>query len=187
MARDEVRAGSSAPAMDEGVSRIRRRVSVRKRDRPSLGSGSAAPTAAELKPGDEEGEEEEEMMAGSRRRKTVEVQPVEVQPFQLSNSEFLVSLPTLGEMIQIQVSYRVCPLKEHLRPALEARELDTPKFWLFPSYMQTVDQLSTSLHLLTSTLLSLLILTCEVLLCSPHFYIDLKGRPPRHRSRTCSK
>ncbi|XP_032256590.1 helicase POLQ-like isoform X7 [Phoca vitulina] len=63
--------------MDEGVSRIRRRVSVRKRDRPSLGSGSAAPTAAELKPGDEEGEEEEEMMAGSRRRKTVEVQPVE--------------------------------------------------------------------------------------------------------------
>ncbi|XP_030873711.1 helicase POLQ-like isoform X6 [Leptonychotes weddellii] len=63
--------------MDEGVSRIRRRVSVRKRDRPSLGSGFAAPTAAELKPGDEEGEEEEEMMAGSRRRKTVEVQPVE--------------------------------------------------------------------------------------------------------------
>ncbi|XP_064440788.1 helicase POLQ-like isoform X3 [Mirounga angustirostris] len=63
--------------MDEGVSRIRRRVSVCKRDRPSLGSGFAAPTAAELKPGDEEGEEEEEMMAGSRRRKTVEVQPVE--------------------------------------------------------------------------------------------------------------
>ncbi|XP_025743288.1 helicase POLQ-like isoform X2 [Callorhinus ursinus] len=61
--------------MDEGVSRIRRRVSVRKRDRPSLGSGFAAPTAAELKPGDEEGEEE--MVAGSRRRKTVEVQPVE--------------------------------------------------------------------------------------------------------------
>lgn len=35
----------------------------------------AAPTSAELKPGDEK--EEEEMMAGSRRRKTVDVQPVE--------------------------------------------------------------------------------------------------------------
>ncbi|XP_059778694.1 helicase POLQ-like isoform X1 [Balaenoptera ricei] len=64
--------------MDEGCSRIRRRVSVRKRNRPSLESVSAAPTAAELKPGDEEKEEEdEEMVAGSRRRKTMDVQPVE--------------------------------------------------------------------------------------------------------------
>uniref|UniRef100_A0A8C0CBC9 Helicase, POLQ like n=1 Tax=Balaenoptera musculus TaxID=9771 RepID=A0A8C0CBC9_BALMU len=72
--------------MDEGCSRIRRRVSVRKRNRPSLESVSAAPTAAELKPGDEEKEEEdEEMVAGSRRRKTMDVQPVEVQPRHLSN------------------------------------------------------------------------------------------------------
>ncbi|XP_070361564.1 helicase POLQ-like isoform X7 [Equus asinus] len=64
--------------MDEGGSRIRRRVSVRKRTRPSLGSIFAAPTAAELKPGDEKEEQEEkEMGAGRRRRKTVGVQPVE--------------------------------------------------------------------------------------------------------------
>lgn len=64
--------------MDEGGSRIRRRVSVRKRDRPSLGSRFAALTAAELQQGDEEEEaEEKEMVAGSRRRRTVEVQPVE--------------------------------------------------------------------------------------------------------------
>lgn len=72
---DDVRGGPSAPAMDDGGSRIRRRVSVRKRNRFSTESVLAAPTAAELKPGDEK--EEEEMMAGSRRRKTVDVQPVE--------------------------------------------------------------------------------------------------------------
>ncbi|XP_058403401.1 helicase POLQ-like isoform X3 [Diceros bicornis minor] len=77
---DDVWAGPSAPAMDEGGSRIRRRVSVRKRNRPILGSFLDAPTAAELKPGEEEedDEEEEEMVAGSRRRKTVGVQPVEI-------------------------------------------------------------------------------------------------------------
>ncbi|XP_044244060.2 helicase POLQ-like isoform X2 [Ursus arctos] len=64
--------------MDEGGSRIRRRVSVRKRDRPSLACRFAVPAAAELTPGDEEEEEEEKMVAGNRRRKkTVEVQPVE--------------------------------------------------------------------------------------------------------------
>uniref|UniRef100_G1PW01 Helicase POLQ-like n=1 Tax=Myotis lucifugus TaxID=59463 RepID=G1PW01_MYOLU len=66
--------------MDEGSSRIRRRVSVRKRNRPSLEILLAAPTADELKPGDDEKaeeEEEEEMGAGSPRRKTVGVQPVE--------------------------------------------------------------------------------------------------------------
>ncbi|KAM9677661.1 helicase POLQ-like isoform 5-T6 [Trichechus inunguis] len=60
--------------MDEGGSRIIRRVSLRKRNRPSLGSVCAAPAAAELKPGNVE---DEEMVAGSRRRKTVGVQPVE--------------------------------------------------------------------------------------------------------------
>lgn len=73
---DEVRAGPSAPAMDEGGSRIRRRVFFHKRNRPSLESVFAAPTAAELKSGDEE-EEEDEIGAGNRRRKTVDVQPVE--------------------------------------------------------------------------------------------------------------
>ncbi|KAF6371804.1 helicase, POLQ like [Rhinolophus ferrumequinum] len=61
--------------MDEGGSRIRRRVCVHKRNRPSLGIILAAPTAAELMPRDEE--EEEEMVAGSPRRKTGGVQPVE--------------------------------------------------------------------------------------------------------------
>ncbi|KAB1282594.1 Helicase POLQ-like [Camelus dromedarius] len=62
--------------MDEGGSRIRRRVFFHKRNRPSLESVFAAPTAAELKSGDEE-EEEDEIGAGNRRRKTVDVQPVE--------------------------------------------------------------------------------------------------------------
>ncbi|XP_036083668.1 helicase POLQ-like isoform X2 [Rousettus aegyptiacus] len=61
--------------MDECGSRIRRRVSVRKRNRPSLETTFATPTAAELKPSNEEKEEEEK--AGSRRRKTVGVQPLE--------------------------------------------------------------------------------------------------------------
>ncbi|XP_036891491.1 helicase POLQ-like isoform X1 [Sturnira hondurensis] len=62
--------------MDEDGSRIRRRVSVRKRNRPSLEILFAVPTATELSPGVEE-EKEEEMVAGSLRRKTVGVQPVE--------------------------------------------------------------------------------------------------------------
>ncbi|XP_077859534.1 helicase POLQ-like isoform X7 [Macaca mulatta] len=62
--------------MDEGGSRIRRRVSLPKRNRPSLGCIFVAPTAAELEPGDE-GKEEEEMVAENRRRKTAGVLPVE--------------------------------------------------------------------------------------------------------------
>ncbi|XP_063466382.1 helicase POLQ-like isoform X6 [Symphalangus syndactylus] len=62
--------------MDEGGSRIRRRVSLPKRNRPSLGCIFGAPTAAELEPGDE-GKEEEEMVAENRRRKTAGVLPVE--------------------------------------------------------------------------------------------------------------
>ncbi|XP_075400210.1 helicase POLQ-like isoform X2 [Tenrec ecaudatus] len=58
--------------MDEGGSRIRRRVSVRKRNRRSLGPIWAA--AAELVP---ENVDEEQMVAGSRRRKTVGEPPVE--------------------------------------------------------------------------------------------------------------
>ncbi|XP_036117279.1 helicase POLQ-like [Molossus molossus] len=60
--------------MDESGSRIRRRVSAGKRNRPSLEILFAAPAAAELKPDDEE---DEELVAGSPRRKTVGVQPVE--------------------------------------------------------------------------------------------------------------
>ncbi|XP_044081818.1 helicase POLQ-like isoform X2 [Neovison vison] len=51
--------------MDEGGSRLRRRVSVRKRDRPSPG-----------KPRQEQ-EEEEEPGAGGRRRRTAEAQPLQ--------------------------------------------------------------------------------------------------------------
>ncbi|XP_072611870.1 helicase POLQ-like isoform X3 [Vulpes vulpes] len=69
--------------MDEGGARIRRRVRVRRRSRPSLGSVCAAPTAAELEPGDEEEEgEEKETVVGSRREK-----PVEVEPAQNNDSE----------------------------------------------------------------------------------------------------
>uniref|UniRef100_A0A8D2DKY4 Helicase, POLQ like n=1 Tax=Sciurus vulgaris TaxID=55149 RepID=A0A8D2DKY4_SCIVU len=90
--------------MDEGGSRIRRRVSVRKRNRPSLGSIFAFPTAAPLKTGDEQ-EEEKEMEAGSRRRKIVGLQPVEVQPHPLSNSpEGLVLLTNFGALIQTWAS-----------------------------------------------------------------------------------
>ena len=71
--------------MDEGGSRIRRRVSVRKRNRPSLESVFAASPATELKHSDEE-KDDDEMVAGSRRWKTVDVQPVEVQPHHLSDS-----------------------------------------------------------------------------------------------------
>uniref|UniRef100_A0A2K5TMK9 Helicase, POLQ like n=1 Tax=Macaca fascicularis TaxID=9541 RepID=A0A2K5TMK9_MACFA len=71
--------------MDEGGSRIRRRVSLPKRNRPSLGCIFVAPTAAELEPGDE-GKEEEEMVTENRRRKTAGVLPVEVQPLLLSDS-----------------------------------------------------------------------------------------------------
>ncbi|PNI83081.1 HELQ isoform 4 [Pan troglodytes] len=71
--------------MDECGSRIRRRVSLPKRNRPSLGCIFGAPTAAELEPGDE-GKEEEEMVAENRRRKTAGVLPVEVQPLLLSDS-----------------------------------------------------------------------------------------------------
>ncbi|XP_023078267.1 helicase POLQ-like isoform X6 [Piliocolobus tephrosceles] len=71
--------------MDEGGSRIRRRVSLPKRNRPSLGCIFVGLTAAELEPGDE-GKEEEEMVAENRRRKTAGVLRVEVQPFLLSDS-----------------------------------------------------------------------------------------------------
>ncbi|XP_038299939.1 helicase POLQ-like isoform X4 [Canis lupus familiaris] len=75
--------------MDESGARIRRRVRVRQRSRPGLGSVFAAPTAAELEPGDEEEEEEGELketVVGSRREKTVEVE-VEVEPAQNNDSE----------------------------------------------------------------------------------------------------
>uniref|UniRef100_A0A8C0N6K2 Helicase, POLQ like n=1 Tax=Canis lupus familiaris TaxID=9615 RepID=A0A8C0N6K2_CANLF len=75
--------------MDESGARIRRRVCVRQRSRPGLGSVFAAPTAAELEPGDEEEEEEGELketVVGSRREKTVEVE-VEVEPAQNNDSE----------------------------------------------------------------------------------------------------
>lgn len=98
--RDVPRAEPAAPAMDEGTSRIRRRVSVRKRNRPSLEILLAAPTADELKPGDDqkEEEEEEEMAAGSPRRKAVGVPPAEVQPHQIP-PEFLVPCPALGAQV----------------------------------------------------------------------------------------
>ena len=59
-------------------------------------------------------------------------------------------------------------------------ELETPKFCQFPSQVQTIDQLSTSLLVLTSVLLTLLILTCEALPCFPSFYIDMKLIYPRN-------
>ncbi|XP_012502696.1 PREDICTED: helicase POLQ-like [Propithecus coquereli] len=61
--------------MDEGGSRIRRRVSVRKRSRPSLGCVFVTPTEAKPVPSEEK--DEEEMVAASRRRRTVGVQEAE--------------------------------------------------------------------------------------------------------------
>ncbi|XP_069341656.1 helicase POLQ-like isoform X1 [Eulemur rufifrons] len=58
--------------MDEGGSRIRRRVSVRKRNRPSLECVSVTPTEAEPVPGEDQ-KDEAEMVAASRRRRTVGV------------------------------------------------------------------------------------------------------------------
>nr|XP_020140860.1 helicase POLQ-like [Microcebus murinus] len=63
--------------MEEGGSRIRRRVCVRKRDRPGL--GCVPVTAAEAEKDDEE-KDEEEMVAASRRRRTAGVQEAEVRP-----------------------------------------------------------------------------------------------------------
>ncbi|XP_006885322.1 PREDICTED: LOW QUALITY PROTEIN: helicase POLQ-like [Elephantulus edwardii] len=70
--------------MDENGSRIRRRVSYRKRTRPSLESIGAVCTAAEHEPAPEN-VDEEEMVAGSRRRKTLDLQPVEVRPLLLES------------------------------------------------------------------------------------------------------
>ncbi|XP_029401296.1 helicase POLQ-like isoform X2 [Mus pahari] len=53
--------------MEDGCPRIRRRVSVRKRNRGNLESLGASPTPAELQP---VGDTEDEAAAGSRRRKT---------------------------------------------------------------------------------------------------------------------
>ncbi|XP_029333369.1 helicase POLQ-like isoform X6 [Mus caroli] len=53
--------------MEDGCPRIRRRVSVRKRNRGNLESLGASPTPAELQPAEDT---EDEAAAGSRRRKT---------------------------------------------------------------------------------------------------------------------
>ena len=105
--------------MDDGGSRIRRRVSVRKRNRPSLESVFAASPATELKHSDEE-KEDEEMVAGSRRRKTVDVQPVEVQPHHLSDSRVPRSISHLW-------SDDVYP-GPHCACSLKGGDLETPEF-----------------------------------------------------------
>lgn len=63
--------------MEDGGSRIRRRVSVRKRNRGSLESLSVAPASAEIQPAEDL---EDEAAAGSRRRKTGSPEPTQVQP-----------------------------------------------------------------------------------------------------------
>ncbi|XP_069869266.1 helicase POLQ-like isoform X2 [Dipodomys merriami] len=64
--------------MDDGVSRIQRRVSVRKRNRTSVSGTEASPAAPRALPreGEEEAEEEDRTV-GSRRRKTLGVRAVE--------------------------------------------------------------------------------------------------------------
>lgn len=139
--------------MDEGGSRIRRRVCVHKRNRPSLGIIFAAPTAAELMPRDEE--EEEEMVAGSPRRKTGGVQPVQVQPHQLSSPpEFPVPFPTFGRCTNPGLLLRVATERGG-DLTVEGMVLETTRFWHFASQVQTVYQLRTSLNVLTLALLSL--------------------------------
>lgn len=63
--------------MEDGCSRIRRRVSVRKRNRGSPERLGASPTPAELQPTEDT---EDEAAAGSRRRKTGSPEPAQVQP-----------------------------------------------------------------------------------------------------------
>lgn len=63
--------------MEDGCPRIRRRVSVRKRNRASPESLGASPTLAELQPAEDT---EDEAAAGSRRRKTGSLEPAQVQP-----------------------------------------------------------------------------------------------------------
>lgn len=63
--------------MEDGAPRIRRRVSVRKRNRGSLESLSAAAASAELQPAEDP---EEEAATGNRRRKTGSPEPAQVQP-----------------------------------------------------------------------------------------------------------
>ncbi|ERE88249.1 helicase POLQ [Cricetulus griseus] len=60
--------------MEDGGSRIRRRVSVRKRNRGSLESLSVAPASAESQPAEDL---EDEAAAGSRRRKTGSPEPTQ--------------------------------------------------------------------------------------------------------------
>ncbi|CAO2639190.1 Helicase POLQ-like, partial [Lemmus lemmus] len=64
----------SALAMEDGGSRIRRRVSVRKRNRGSIESLCASPAPAELQPSEDL---EDEAAAGSRRRKTGSPEPAQ--------------------------------------------------------------------------------------------------------------
>lgn len=63
--------------MEDGRLRIRRRVSVRKRNRGNPESLGASPTLAELQPAEDT---EDEAAAGGRRRKTRSPEPAQVQP-----------------------------------------------------------------------------------------------------------
>lgn len=63
--------------MEDSRPRIRRRVSVRKRNRGNLESVGASPTPAELQPAEDT---EDEAAAGSRRRKTRSPEHAQVQP-----------------------------------------------------------------------------------------------------------
>ncbi|XP_051026262.1 helicase POLQ-like isoform X1 [Acomys russatus] len=63
--------------MEDSGSRIRRRVSVRKRNRRSLESLCAASTPAELQPAEHRADLEDEAAVGSRRRKTGSPEPAQ--------------------------------------------------------------------------------------------------------------
>jgi hypothetical protein len=69
--------GLWAVVMEDGCPRIRRRVSVRKRNRGNLENLRASPTPAELQPAEDT---EDEAAAGSRRRKTGSPEHAQVQP-----------------------------------------------------------------------------------------------------------
>lgn len=70
-------AGLSALAMEDSGPRIRRRVSVRKRNRNSIESLCVAPAPVDVQPPEDL---EDEGAAGSRRRKTGSPGPAQVQP-----------------------------------------------------------------------------------------------------------
>ncbi|KAM4854268.1 helicase POLQ-like isoform 2-T2 [Thomomys bottae] len=104
--------------MDEGVSRIQRRVSVRKRNRASARSPGASPAArGSLRSA---GEAEEERTAGSRRRKTVgarAAEPIDSEEDMFGGYDSFVENSFLAQIDDLEQKYM--PFPEHRNHATD--------------------------------------------------------------------